>query len=365
MRVTGSSIEQMEKDKPRKKCRKWRLWASTEAGRKSKRFDGSYSEAQKALEAFVRELEGYSPDAGTFGSYAASWRSWREKSGDFAPNTLANDLRAERAVKRTGIWWMELYEIAPQDCREAMDYMREHPERAERLSGTTMNKLHVYVSQVFSQAVSDGLIARNPMDALKPPKVDTVERDALSREQVDEVLRLLGEREPDARVMAVYLMLLLGLRRGEALALLDSDVADGLVRVHQAVKERDGSIDEPKTKAGIRTLPVPSPLVEPLKLWREERARRNLSKAPTLCCNSFGGTMRPQNLQKWWDAHAREFGCEGFTMHQLRHTNLTIVARHMTPFDLQRYAGWSSIEPARVYIHEDAGSVARAVSAAW
>jgi integrase len=53
------------------------------------------------------------------------------------------------------------------------------------------------------------------------------------------------------------------------------------------------------------------------------------------------------------------------TLHQLRHSNLSMMARYMSPFDLQRYAGWSSIEPARIYIHDDLDAVSRAASAAW
>jgi integrase len=53
------------------------------------------------------------------------------------------------------------------------------------------------------------------------------------------------------------------------------------------------------------------------------------------------------------------------TLHQLRHSNLSMMARHMSPFDLQRYAGWSSIEPAKVYIHDDLEAVTKAVSKAW
>lgn len=365
MKVTGSSIEQLEKDRPRKKCRKWRLWVSTDSGRKSRRFAGTYTEAQEALRRLESDLEGFAPASGTFGAYAASWRLYRANSGNYAPNTIANDLRNENAVKRTYLWDMELAKITPADCRDAMQRMRDDPAGGSRLSGTTMNKLHGYISQVFSQAVKDGTVSKNPMDALKPPKVDTKEKKALTRVEIHETLDMLAAREPDAHVMAVYLMLLLGLRRGEALALLDSDVSGGFVHVHQAVKERDGSIAEPKSKAGVRTLPIPKPLAEPIERWRAERERRNLSDAPTLCCNAYGGVMRPQNMQKWWDAHSCEFGCAGYTMHELRHTNLTIVARHMSPFDLQRYAGWSSIAPARIYIHDDLDSVSRAISEAW
>ena len=55
-----------------------------------------------------------------------------------------------------------------------------------------------------------------------------------------------------------------------------------------------------------------------------------------------------------WQLHAQRG--EGF---------LSMMARHLAPFDLQRYAGWSSLEPARIYIHESMESVVSGVSEAW
>lgn len=81
--------------------------------------------------------------------------------------------------------------------------------------------------------------------------------------------------------------------------------------------------------------------------------------------------MKPQLLQRWWSGDSKHIGvrdslgCPDMTLHQLRHSNLSMMARHLSPFDLQRYAGWSSIEPARVYIHEDMDSIGRGVSDAW
>ena len=60
-----------------------------------------------------------------------------------------------------------------------------------------------------------------------------------------------------------------------------------------------------------------------------------------------------------------EMGYPELTMHQLRHSNLSMMARHMSPFDLQAYAGWSSIAPAQVYVHRDLDAVRHAVSSAW
>lgn len=58
-------------------------------------------------------------------------------------------------------------------------------------------------------------------------------------------------------------------------------------------------------------------------------------------------------------------GFPGIGLHQLRHSNLTRMGRHMSTWDLMRYAGWSSPEPAKIYIHDDYEFMVKRVCEAW
>jgi len=373
MKVTGSTIEQLEKDKSKKACRKWRLWASTSDGRKSKRFSGTYTQAQEALRTFVSDLEDQVPNSESFGSYAESWRLWRAKSGELSPGTVAGDARHVAALRRSALDSMRMDEITPEACRDALLWMKLNPASGKsELSNTTMNKIHVTLNAIMQQAEDDGRIAKNPMRKIRAPKVDTKEKEALSPLELMLLLnRIDDELQLDGRVMALYLMACLGLRRAEACALLDSDISGGMCRVHLAVKERDGSVDGPKSKASVRSLPVPPRLQAKVDEWRALRKRLGWETSPTLACNTQGGLLRPQLLQRWWSGDSKHdgvrvpLGCDGMTLHQFRHSNLSMMARHMSPFDLQRWAGWSSIEPARVYIHDDMDAMRNAVSDVW
>lgn len=372
MNVTGSTIQQLDKErpngapKPRSECRRWRLWATTEQGRKSKRFNGTYSAAQDALSAFVAELEGFVPNSETFGAYAESWRLWREKSGEYSAGTCLDDAKTVRALRRTALNGMRMDEIAPEDCREALLWLKTHPlRRGGDVTNATMRTRHVALNSIFQQAEDDGKIASNPMRNIDPPKVDTREREALSPMEVALLLNRLDGMPLDGRVMALHLMLQLGLRRGEAVALLDSDIAGGFAHVHGSFSEAGGEITGTKSKAGTRTLPVPPRLQAKVDEWRAIRAKVGWADAPTLACNSIGGVLHPASLYRWWLDKRDGLGCEGMTLHQLRHSNLSMMARHMSPFDLQRYAGWSSIAPAMTYVHDDLDSVSRGVADAW
>lgn len=369
MHVTGSSIQQIETDKPKKKCRKWRLWLNVEEldKRPSKYVTGRYMDATDALKAFVEEYENKSTPAGEFGRYVESWRAYRVKSGELAPGTLANDKRNVNALRRSQLWNMELTQIKPNDCRDALMWIKEHPARVETLTNTSMNKIYQTLNIIMGQAWDDGLIPSNPMSRVKAPKPDTKEKEALTPAELDELLDKLDSLPLDGRVLAVYCICIAGLRRSEACALEPSDIGHGLLNVDKAVKERDGSISAPKTPAGVRTVPIPQRLEDKALEWLSMRPMG----AKTLCCNTRGGILRPQLLQRWWtgdSAHngvSVSLGLEGVTLHQLRHSNLSMMARHMSPFDLKTYAGWSSIEPAKVYIHDDLDSLKSSVERAW
>ena len=368
MQVTGASIQQLEPDKPRKRCRKWRLWLTVREldTRPNKRFSGKYMEALDALEVFKAEYEQKAPPAGTVGDYAEKWREWRVKSGEYAPGTLANDLRNIRALARSSLFSMELTKVTPSDCRNALMWVKDNPERVETLSNTSMNKIYQTLNSIMSQAYDDELIASNPMARISAPKPDTREREALSPGELIALLDKLDALPLDGRVMAVYIICLAGLRRGEACALYLSDIHDGLLTVNKAIKERTGRIDAPKTPSGVRTIPIPQRLQDKVLEWLKTRPN-----AETLCCTKHGKIMRPQYLQRWWAGDSQHramgemLGYPGLTLHDLRHSNLSMVSRHMSVFDLKTYAGWASIEPARVYIHDDMETLKSSIASAW
>ena len=371
MKVTGSTIQQLDKGVPKSRCRRWRLWATTEQGRKSERFGGTWTQAQERLKAFVAELEVFVPNSETFGAYAASWLSWRAESGDYSPNTIKGDSVALSAFGRSGLAGMRMDAITPADCRAALLSLKGASARGGELKPATLAKYAQVLSSILQQAEDDGLIANNPMAKVSRPKARSAEREALSPDELQLLLNRVDQLPVDGRSTAVYLMACLGLRCGEACALKDADVDSRYAVVNSTVRAADNSTGPTKSNAGTRTLPVPGRLAERVALWREVRAALGHADAPTLCCNSNGGLLTPSAVSGWWRGGkgcvgARDkLGCPGMTLHQLRHSNLSMMARHMSPFDLQRYAGWSSIAPAKIYIHDDLDAVTRAVEFAW
>lgn len=345
---------------------RWECWQFVEVDGKRKqrtrRVHGGKKDALEALRGLRSELEGQVPNSETFAAYAASWALQRRNSGQFGVGTLENDRRNVDALCRV-IGAERMDALTPALCREALSVAKHDFNASGRtLSNTTMNKMQVTFNAIMQQAADDGVISSNPLARMKLPRVDTPEKRALDDAQLSALLDALDAMEVDGRVMAVYLMCELGLRRGEACALLDEDVDGGMVRVHLAAKERDGSIGKPKSAAGIRVLPMTARLAKKVEEWREVRRESGIGDAPTLCCTSQGGTLWPQKLDWWWRRHRDGLGAPGLTMHELRHSNLTKMARLLpSPFDLRDWAGWSTLAPASIYVHKDMSALEAAV----
>ena len=374
MRVKSARIQALERNKPRSRCRKWRLWLNVEGldTRPSRVFHGTYTEALNALEAFKAEYMDKVPDSDTLASYMALWLLWRENSGQFAPGTIAHNKRDVNAIMRSPLAELPIAAIKPEDVRNGLLWVKQNPARKSgELSNATMNAIYITLAAIFRQAVDDERIPRNPMAHIKAPRPDTKEKQALTPDELSELIVKLSTLQLDGRVMALYFICYLGLRRSEACALTASSIDGNYCHITQAIKERDGSIGDTKYPASVRTLPMPSPLVDKCAEWQRLKERLGWHETPTLCCNSIGGILRPQYLQRWWTGDAKHIGVssklgyDGLTLHQIRHSNLSMMARYMSIFDLKTYGGWESIEPARIYIHDDLSQVERAVRDAW
>lgn len=333
------SIQQVDKSKPRSKCRKWRIFQRADGRQHSRVVGGTYTDAKNALRAFRDELAAKVSETSGFPAYARKWASWRADSGDFSPNTVHKDATQIRCLSKH--FDCDLEDITPMMVKDAFSSMET--------SGTYRNAMFIKLKCILQSAVDDGLLTSNPCAKLKAPKVDTEEKDAMGREEMSAMLDAMDSMPMDGRLMAVYLMLLLGLRRAECCALRWEDVGESRITVRHAVKERSGEIGQ--TKNGmVRVLPIPSRLSVRLSEWHDTCAELG---DEWVCPATNGAMMYPQNLYKWWMRHRAELGADGYSLHQLRHSNLTVMARSMSVFGLMRWAGWKDMQTAKIYVHDD------------
>lgn len=355
---------------PKAKCRRWRLNVVRDGKRLQRRFCGTYAQAERALAEWEYELEAPEPcEDITFREYAERWHARRAASGEFAAQTMAGEVHNVRRLCHA-FGDMPLRSIGREEVQDGMASLRDGDNPTGRpLSGTTMNKTFAVLRHIMSEAVLSDLVPKNPTDGLKRPRRDTPEKRAMGMDEVRRFLGLLELRPLDGRTVSLRLMVLAGLRRSEAVGVEWRDVQGGMVRVRRSVSELDGMVKEPKSAAGVRSVPMLPQLAAALDAWRVEQAAQlaalGLEQTPLtpVATSSTGTRLSAQNLWRWWDSAKLELGAD-CTLHELRHTFLTMLANSGASAQaLKSVAGWSSIEMANVYVHDDEAANRQAVGA--
>lgn len=96
------------------------------------------------------------------------------------------------------------------------------------------------------------LIAKNPCDFCKPPKLQRRKMQVLDREQRTRMLALARDAEPSPLALAIELALTTGMRRGEVCGLRWSDIGEREVTVNRAftVEQLEAMLAEAKRREG-------------------------------------------------------------------------------------------------------------------
>jgi len=204
----------------------------------------------------------------------------------------------------------------------------KNPKTGKPSAKRTLTRYLSAVSNVFEYAISERLTEYNPTKYVRiPSNAPQIERDALLPE---EYRLILSHTEKD--YLAPIIMILCGLRRGELTALTYGDINNGQMTINKSFDFKTGTIKLPKSKAGIRQIPVPDKLKPLLKGKPNEYV--------------IGGAKMFTEAN-WLSLRKRlikELGFE-FTWHQLRHTYATILYDSgVDVLSAQKFMGHSDVK---------------------
>jgi integrase len=305
-------------------------WVYTAEGPKRRYISGkTRSQVAASLTKAMADRDGgFIFDAGdlTVGKYLDRWLSDSVR-GTVRVSTYERHEGIIRTHIKPSLGRIKLKNLTPPHVRSL------HREKLNAgLSPATVRKIHYTLHKALFQAVSDGLVPRNPA-AVKAPRPVPEEMHPLSAGETRKFLDVAkGNRFEALYVLAITT----GLRRGELLGLRweDADLENGVLRVGRALVREGGRYrpGETKTKRGRRSIRLTPQAVNALAAHRkkqlEERMRfSGLYEDQDLIFSTQKGTpINPENLVKRsFKPLLERAGLPEIRFHDLRHTCATLL----------------------------------------
>jgi integrase len=359
------------------------------AARRTKRADGRFvytfsfegkryygygktqAEAKADAAGKKRSLEADAPvrdSSRTLSDWLTEWRTTMLRASDRSMSTqrLYAGLTARHVDPVIG--GLPLRRIRPADVTQVLLTMEK-----QGLAPSTRRNAYAAMRWALADAVDNGLLAANPVLKVKRPKTSSSESLSLDSDQTHALVEAADRLRYGS---AVRLILMTGLRRGEALALRwsDIDLNRREARVTGSLVRQDGAlvVSSPKTAGSRRTVSLSGQAVALLKAHRLTQAGERLragsqwSETGFVFVSDFGPGVRidhtakrpgnpvdPRNLLRTVTIAATKAGITGAGVHTLRHTYATTALLHGVPIHVvSRNLGHSSIAiTADIYGH--------------
>jgi integrase len=218
------------------------------------------------------------------------------------------------------------------------------------LSARTVTHMHRVLREALHQAVGWQMLARNPADAVKPPKV---ERKQMSVLDTEATIELIEAARPYRIFVPILLGVLCGLRRGEIAALRwrSVDLDAGQLMVVASIEQTRAGCREKETKSGrARAVALPATLVEELRRHRAKQAEELLLLGIPLTDDHYvvtqadGTALQPHSLTQAFTRFLAERSLKQVRFHDLRHSHAThLLAAGVHPKIASERLGHSKI----------------------
>lgn len=300
----------------------WRARYRDENGREHAKHFGRKTDAQRWLDevtAAVLTDQYVNPRSGriTFREYAEQWRS-AQVHRPSTQNYIERQLRRHAYPVLGG---RAMSSIKPSDVQVWVKRLTEH------LEPSTVGVVHGVVSGIFRAAVRDRIIAHNPCEGTKLPKVTKSRVEPLATE----IVLALAEAVPDRYRALVILAAGSGMRQGECFG-LTVDRIDFLRRVANVdrqlvtVSGHPPFLAPPKTAASVRSIPLPIVVIDALAA---HLAAYSPGADGLVFITDAGHPIRRTSFGDVWRVAVKSAGApHGTGFHELRHYYASLLIRH-------------------------------------
>ena len=309
---------------------------------------GNKKDAEKRLSEMLHQIDTGSFMAPGKTTVAAFLERWME---DYRPNLSPvsyekyRDIVKKRLIPNLGS--IPLTQLKPEHLQKLYTAMQK-----EGLSARTVRYHHAVMHVALKTALEWGLVARNPADAVRTPKIHRNEMQTWDEREMNQFL----ETARDSQYYAVfYTALFTGMRRSELLGLKWSDVDLVLGQIHVSrslhrLENGNYIFTEAKSAKSRRTIALPPSASLLLKQHQEkqklDRAMLGVSWAndDLLFGTLEGKPWSPDRVTRGWEAMAKRAGVKVIRLHDARHTHATLMlTQGIHPKIVQERLGHASI----------------------
>jgi integrase len=322
------------------------IWSARDRKRIRKHFDSLGAAKIWRDESYgrLRRRELRAPSSMTFAEAAELWLDGvragviRTRSGDeYKPSTIRSYEHALRG--RKGLKGGLLSELGALKLTElTLDDVQDFADRllAAGAQPSTIRNAVMPVRVICSWRRRE--VPVNPTDGLRLPAVRTGRDRIASPPEAERLLEALSAEDRPLWASALYA----GLRRGELMGLRwrDVDLASGVLHVLRAFDPKERAMVAPKSKAGIRRVPIPAALrayLAPLKLSSgvDPEALVFGVRGEPFSASSIG-----ERANRRWKAA----GLEPICLHECRHTFASLmIAAGVNAKALSTFMGHANI----------------------
>jgi len=224
---------------------------------------------------------------------------------------------------------------------------------ADKLSGgagpRVVQLCHLRIKQALAMAVNLGVVPRNVADAVAAPKTPHSELAVWTPDEAQH----FSEVARSSHYGPIWLVLAAtGMRRGEALGLRwqDVDWVNDVLHVRQQVVMVHGSpqIQQPKTRASHRAVPVDRWLIDELREHKVRQNERRLllgeawQERGLVFPTAVGTPVSGRNLDREYKKLLRQAGVPPIRIHDIRRTVATVaIASGLSPKAVSEHLGHS------------------------
>jgi integrase len=307
--------------KTQRECREW-IRATVEKIRGGLTFDGTQV---------------------TLGQFIENWLNGKEISRRPRTVFLYRQLTQQYILPALG--HMKLQDIQPAHLKQLYVMKRDEGRGAR-----TIQLIHSLLFSVLKQAMKEGILSRNPAEAVDRPRVEQAEFQILTEAQARQFLIAVTGSEFEA---LFYLALTTSMRQGELLGLKWSDLdwEKGTLLVQrqlQQVENKGYAFVPPKTKAGRRDIKIGDASLNQLASHRERQkeakavAGKRWQENNLIFPTTIGTPLDNHRVTREFKSILEKAGLPNIRFHDLRHTSISLLLEMGTPVNtVQRRAGHS------------------------